>query len=139
MGVDMNDWNAKVIEEFRANGGTVPSQFAGVPVLLLHTVGAKSGQPRINPLAYQPLEKGYAVFGSFGGAPKHPAWYHNVVANPDVEIEIGDRTEKVRARITSGAERSEIWERQKATLPTFAEYEAKTSREIPVVVLEPIG
>ena len=137
MGANPEYWNKSIIEEFRANAGTVPSQFAGVPILLLHNVGAKSGQARINPLAYQPLDTGYAIFGSFAGAPKHPAWYHNLLANPEVEIEVADRTEKVRARVVTGDERSAIWERQKAAIPQFAQYEEKTDREIPVIVLEP--
>ncbi len=136
MGLNPEYWNKSVIDEFRANGGTVPSQFPGLPILLLHHVGAKSGEARVNPLAYQAFDGGYAIFASYAGAPKHPAWFHNVVANPDVEIEVGDRTEKVRARVVSGDERSAIWERQKAAIPQFAQYEEKTDREIPVVVLD---
>ncbi len=135
----LHEWNKSVIEEFRANGGEVPSQFKGIPVLLLHNVGAKSGTTRINPLAYQPLDNAYAIFGSYAGAEKNPAWFHNLVANPEVEIEVGKRTEKVRARVATGDERTAIWERQKSDVPQFAEYEAKTAREIPVVVLEPVG
>lgn len=134
---NLNEWNQSVIAEFRANNGTVPSQFGGIPVLLLHNKGAKSGQVRVSPLVYQPVEGGYALFGSYGGAPKNPAWFHNLLAHPEVEIEIGDRVEKVRARQVHGAERSVIWEKQKADIPQFAEYEAKTDREIPVVILEP--
>jgi deazaflavin-dependent oxidoreductase (nitroreductase family) len=134
---DINEWNRSVTEEFRANAGVVGGPFAGIPILLLHDTGAKSGTHRINPLAYQQLEHGYAIFGSMGGAPKHPAWYHNLIANPEVEVEVGDRTEKVVARVVSGAERAVIWEKQKVDVPAFAEYEAKTDREIPVVVLEP--
>jgi deazaflavin-dependent oxidoreductase (nitroreductase family) len=135
--MDVSEWNRSITEEFRANAGVVGGPFAGIPLLLLHNTGAKSGTPRINPLAYQPLEHGYAVFGSMGGAPKHPAWFHNIVANPEVEIEVGERTEKVVARVVTGEERSRIWEKQKATVPQFAEYEQKTDREIPVIVLEP--
>ncbi|MGQ0843995.1 MAG: nitroreductase family deazaflavin-dependent oxidoreductase [Sporichthyaceae bacterium] len=132
----MHDWNARVIAEFRANGGTVPSQFGGIPVLLLHHVGRTSGQVRIAPLVYQPVERGYAIFGSYGGAPTHPAWYLNLLANPEVEIEIGTGRQKVRARTVEGEARTPIWEKQKADLPQFAEYEAKTEREIPVLILE---
>jgi deazaflavin-dependent oxidoreductase (nitroreductase family) len=133
---DINGWNRKIIEEFRANGGVVGEPFAGVPLLLLHNTGAKSGEARINPLAYQAIEGGYAIFGSMGGAPKHPAWFHNLLANPEVEVEVGDRREKVVARVASGEERTRIWEKQKVELPQFAEYEQKTTREIPVIVLE---
>lgn len=133
----LHDWNKSVIEEFRANGGSVPSQFGGIPVLLLHHVGRKSGEVRIAPLVYQPVDGGYAIFGSYGGAPTHPAWYLNLLANPEVEIEIGAGREKVRARAVEGAERTPIWEKQKSDLPQFAEYEQKTEREIPVLILEP--
>ena len=134
---DINEWNREIIEKFRANGGVVGEPFNGIPLLLLHNTGAKSGETRINPLAYQPVEGGYAIFGSMGGAPKNPAWFHNLVANPEAEVEVGDRREKVVARVVSGAERTRIWEKQKAEVPQFAEYERKTDREIPVIVLEP--
>lgn len=110
--------------------------FEGARLLLLHTVGAKSGAPRVNPLAYRPVGDGWAIFGSYAGAPSHPAWYRNVVANPDVEIEVGTETIPVRARVAEGEERERIWSAQKADIPTFADYEAKTDREIPVIVLE---
>jgi deazaflavin-dependent oxidoreductase (nitroreductase family) len=134
---DMNEWNRQIIEEFRANAGVVGGPMAGIPVLLLHNRGAKSGEARINPLVYQPLEDGYAIFGSMGGAPKNPAWFHNLLAKPEVDVEIGTRTEKVVARVVSGEERARIWERQKAEVPQFADYEQRTDREIPVIVLEP--
>jgi deazaflavin-dependent oxidoreductase (nitroreductase family) len=134
---DSNDWNNKIIEEFRANAGKLGGQFEGAPVLLLHTKGAKSGAERVNPMMYQAVDGGYAVFASYAGAPKNPAWFHNLVADPDVEAEIGAETVRARARVTEGAERSEIWERQKSAYPGFADYEAKTDRIIPVVVLEP--
>lgn len=136
---DINERNRSVIEEFRAKAGVVEGPFTGIPILLLHNTGAKSGVTRINPLAYQKLEHGYAIFGSMGGAPKHPAWYHNLVAKPEVLVEVGERTEKAVARVVTGEERSEIWEKQKANVPAFAEYEAKTEREIPVVILEPVS
>jgi deazaflavin-dependent oxidoreductase (nitroreductase family) len=134
---DINEWNREIIEKFRANNGVVGEPFNDIPLLLLHNIGAKSGEARINPLAYQPLEQGYAIFGSMGGAPKNPAWFHNLVANPEAEVEVGARREKVVARVVSGEDRARIWEKQKAQVPQFAEYERKTSREIPVVVLEP--
>ena len=132
----MSDWNTSIIEEFRANEGRVGGVFKNVPLLLLHNTGAKSGAPRVNPLAYQQLDNGVAVFASKGGAPSNPAWYHNVIAHPDTTIEIGIETRNTRARIAEGEERDAIWERQKQAVPTFAEYEHKTSRQIPVVVLE---
>ncbi len=134
----MSDWNRRVIEEFRANRGRVASHFASDHILLLHTIGRKSGQVRINPLMYRKVPNGYAIFGSMGGAPGHPDWYRNLVANPDVTIEVGTETIPVRARVVTGTERNEIWEPHKATWPTFADYERRTEREIPVIVLEPI-
>ena len=134
---DANDWNAAIIEEFRANGGKVGGNFEGAPLLLLHTTGARSGKERVNPMMYQDLGGPVAVFASKAGAPSNPAWYHNLVANPDVVAEIGTTTRTFRARTATGDERRRIWEKQKADYPGFADYEAKTDREIPVVVLEP--
>jgi deazaflavin-dependent oxidoreductase (nitroreductase family) len=136
---DMNDWNMKIIEEFRANDGRVGGPFEGMSLLLLHTKGARSGAERVNPLAYQRLgARSVAVFASKGGAPHNPDWYHNVVANADATIEIGDKTRPVRARVASAEERGPIWEKQKADYPGFAEYEQKTERTIPVVVLDEV-
>src|SRR6202034_3181117 len=89
---EAEDWNSKIIEEFRANGGKVGGNFEGAPLLLLHTVGAKSGQPRVNPMMYQKVSDGYAVFASYAGAPTNPAWYHNLLAHPQVQAEIGTDT-----------------------------------------------
>ena len=134
----MADWNAGIIEEFRANAGVVGGVFDGKPLLIVEHAGAKTGTVRHSPLVYQDLGSGsYAIFASKGGAPDNPDWLHNLKANPDTSIEIGDRTENVRARVAEGAERTPIWEKQKAEMPQFAEYEAKTDREIPVVVLDP--
>ena len=136
--VDMSDWNRQVIEEFRANGGKVGGNFEGAPLLLLHTTGAKSGAERVNPMMYQDLGDGrLAVFASKAGADTHPDWYHNIVADPNVTAEVGTDTRNFTARVASGGERDSIWSEQKATYPGFADYEAKTTREIPVVVLEP--
>jgi deazaflavin-dependent oxidoreductase (nitroreductase family) len=132
---DVDDWNRRVIEEFRANGGKV-AQFAGRPLLLLHHKGAKTGTERVNPLVYQPIGDSFAVFGSKAGAPTNPDWYHNLVANPDTTVELGDGTVQVRARVAEGEERERIWEQQKRDVPTFADYEKLTSRPIPVVILE---
>ncbi len=136
---EANDWNSKVIEEFRANDGKVGGGFAGAPLLLLHTTGAKSGRERVNPVMYRDLDGRYAVFASKGGAPTNPDWYHNLLANPSVQAEIGTDTLRLTARVASQAERAEIWPTWKSDYPGFAEYEAKTSRQIPVVILEPAG
>ncbi|MBX7269315.1 nitroreductase family deazaflavin-dependent oxidoreductase [Micromonospora sp. Llam7] len=133
----MSDWNDTIIAEFRANGGQVGGQFADAPLLLLHTVGAKSGQPRVNPMMYQKVDDGYAVFASKAGAPTNPDWYHNLLTHPQVQAEIGTNTVELVARVTTGDERERIWSAQKAAYPGFADYERKTSRQIPVVVLEP--
>ena len=133
----MSDFNAAIIDEFRANGGKVGGQFAGAPMLLLHTTGARSGAERVNPLVYQPDGENLVIFASKGGAATHPDWYHNLATHPDVTVEVGDRTVPMRARVAEGAERERIWERQKKVMPGFADYEANTTRVIPVVVLEP--
>lgn len=134
---DAKDWNRKIIEEFRANEGRVGGPFEGAPLLLLHSTGAKTGQERVHPMMYQAVDGGYAVFASKGGAPDNPDWFHNLVAHPDATIEVGTQTVPVRARVTEGEERERIWTTQKERYPGFAEYEAKTSRQIPVVLLEP--
>jgi deazaflavin-dependent oxidoreductase (nitroreductase family) len=132
-----NDWNAKIIREFRANAGKVGGSFEGALVLLLHTTGAKSGQERVNPMMYRRVGDNYAVFASKAGGPTNPDWYHNLVANPAVKAEIGTQTLDLTARVADTAEREPIWAAQKADYPGFAEYEQKTSRQIPVVILEP--
>jgi len=133
-----NDWNSSIIEEFRANHGEVGGPFTEVPILLLHSIGARSGSERVNPLAYQRVGDAFAVFASKGGAPTNPDWFYNLVAHPEVTIEVGDETVPVRARVAQGDERESIWTEQKTRAPGFAEYEAKTARTIPVVVLEPV-
>ncbi len=135
----MSDWGQQVIEEFRANEGRVGGNYEGRTLLLLHHTGAKSGIERINPVAYQRLsDNSVAIFASKGGAPKTPDWFYNLVAHPDVKVEIGTETFDARARVAAEDERSEIWERQKSDWPSFAAYEEKTKgiREIPVVVLD---
>jgi deazaflavin-dependent oxidoreductase (nitroreductase family) len=132
-----HDRNQAIIDEFRANDGVVGGYFKGVPLVLVHHKGAKSGVERITPLATQQVGKDWAVFASKGGADDNPAWYYNLLANPETTIEFGAETLDVRARVAQGAEYERIWNKQKADLPTFAEYERKTKRErIPVVVLE---
>jgi deazaflavin-dependent oxidoreductase (nitroreductase family) len=134
-----SDWNTAIIEEFRANGGKVGGQFEGAPLLLLHTTGAKTGDEHVTPVMYRQLADGYAVFASKAGAPSNPDWYHNLVANPSVRAEIGTQTLPLRARIAAGDEREQIWTAHKAVNPGFADYERKTTRQIPVVILEPAG
>jgi deazaflavin-dependent oxidoreductase (nitroreductase family) len=134
-----NDWNAKIIAEFRANGGKVGGNFEGAPLLLLHTTGAKSGKARVHPMMYRAIAGGYAVFASKAGAPTNPDWYHNLVAHPAVQAEIGAQTLALTARVADDAEREPIWTAQKADFPGFAEYEKSTTRQIPVVILEPVS
>jgi deazaflavin-dependent oxidoreductase (nitroreductase family) len=133
------DFNSKIIAEFRANDGKVGGPFEGAALLLLHTTGARSGQERVNPMMYRRLGDGYVVFASKGGAPVHPDWYHNLVANPRVRAEVGTQTVELRARVADDAEREPIWTAWKQANPGFADYEAKTTRQIPVIILEPVG
>ena len=133
---DLEAFNQGVIEEFRANDGQVGGPFEGAPMILVHNVGAKSGVERVSPLVYQQLDSGWAIFASKAGAPTHPAWYHNLVANPDTTIEVGSETIAVAASVAAGERRSTIWEAQKAAMAQFAEYETSAGdREIPVVLL----
>ncbi len=133
---EWKDWNEQVIAEFRATGGKVGGTFEGATLLLLHTTGANTGLPRVTPLVYQQVGEDVAVFGSKGGAPTHPAWYLNLLTNPDAEIEIGSETVPVRARVAEGEERERIFETQKQRYPNFADYEKTTQgRQIPVVIL----
>jgi deazaflavin-dependent oxidoreductase (nitroreductase family) len=141
--VEMHDFNAKIIQEFRANGGRVVAlaqgrPFEGIPMILLHHRGIKTGVERVSPLVYQKVGDSYAVFATMGGAPTHPAWYRNLLANPDTQVEVGTATVDVAARELEGDERKEVWERQKTLTPVFADYEEKTKgiRQIPVVLLE---
>jgi deazaflavin-dependent oxidoreductase (nitroreductase family) len=132
-----NDWNQTVIEEFRASGGRLSGDFEGVPMLILHTTGAKSGEPRVIPLMYRQEGDSLVIFASKAGAPTNPDWLHNLRAHPAVSVEVGSETRPVVAREAQGEERERIWESHKEQFPGFAEYEAKTDRVIPVVVLEP--
>jgi deazaflavin-dependent oxidoreductase (nitroreductase family) len=131
------NWDTQVIEEFRANGGRVGGYFEGAPMLLLHTTGAKSGQERVHPLMYLELDGVLAIFASKGGAPTNPDWYHNLLAHPNATIEIGTETRAVTARVAEGDERDALWTTQKERYSGFADYERKTTREIPVVILDP--
>jgi len=133
------DFNTKIVEEYRANGGKLGGMFSGSDLLLLHHTGANSGTERISPLAYQMVGESYAVFASRAGSPANPDWLRNVVANPKTVIEIGMETVPVTARVAEPAERDVIWDRQKRRAPHFAEYERKAApRKIPVIVLDPV-
>ncbi len=131
------DFNAQIIEEFHSNEGRVGGMFEGMPLLLLHHTGAKSGKSRINPLAYQDDGGRYVIFASKGGAPEHPAWYHNLKANPNITIEVGSEEIDVIASEASGEERERLFRTQAERIPQFAEYEQKTERMIPVMILTP--
>ena len=131
----MSDYNAQIIAEFRANHGRVGGNFEGAPLLLLHTKGAKSGQERISPMMYLRDGERWLVFASKAGAPTNPDWYHNLTANPDATIEVGDETIEVRAEELPRAERDEKYAEQAALYPGFADYERKTDRVIPVMAL----
>ena len=132
----MSDWNSRIIEEFRTNGGKVGGQFAGAPLLLLTTTGAKSGQRRIAPLMYMPDGDRMIIFAAKAGAPTNPDWYHNLVAHPDATVEVGTETFDVNAVVASDEERDRLYAQQAKMYPGFADYETKTTRKIPVVVLE---
>lgn len=136
MATEWNEFNRKLIAEFRANGGKVGGQFAGAPLLLLTTTGAKSGKERVAPLAYTRDGDRYVVIASKGGAPTHPDWYHNIVAHPDVTVEVGTERFAARATVPEGAERDRLFDQQAAQMPNFAAYQRNTTRRIPVVVLE---
>jgi deazaflavin-dependent oxidoreductase (nitroreductase family) len=131
------DFNAKIIDEFRANEGRVGDMFEGMPLLLLHHTGARSGKSRINPLAYQSDAGRYVVFASKAGAPTNPDWYHNLKAHPHVTVEVGTDTIDVTASEATGAERDRLFDTQAERIPQFAEYEKKAGRVIPVIVLTP--
>jgi deazaflavin-dependent oxidoreductase (nitroreductase family) len=130
------DYNAQIIEEFRANAGRVAA-FEGSSLLLLHTDGAKSHTHYVTPVVYLDDDGRYVIFASKAGAPSNPGWYHNLIAHPDVHIEVGDRKIEVTAAEITGAERDRIYERQVARMPQFAEYQAKTERVIPIIALTP--
>jgi deazaflavin-dependent oxidoreductase (nitroreductase family) len=134
---EAEDYNARIVAEFRANHGKVGGNFEGAPLLLLHTTGARSGRALVKPVMYLPDGERRLVFGSKAGADDHPAWYHNLLAHPDVEIEVGDDRIAVRAEVLEGAERAEKYAEQARIYPAFAEYEARTTRVIPVVALTP--
>jgi deazaflavin-dependent oxidoreductase (nitroreductase family) len=131
----MSDWNAAVIAEFRASGGTVGGQFEGADLLLLTTTGAKSGIARTSPLGYLRDGDRLLLAASAAGAPKNPDWFHNVLAHPEVTVELGTDTFRAVASVPDGAERDALWDKVTAALPGYAEYQKGTDRVIPVVVL----
>jgi deazaflavin-dependent oxidoreductase (nitroreductase family) len=136
---DVTDWNTKIIEEFRANGGRVGGQFKGAPVLLLHTTGAKTGRERVHPMMFLDLDGHRYVFASKAGADTHPDWYHNLVAHPEVTVEVGTETYRVTASPLADPQRHDVYEEQAQRFPGFADYQQKTARAIPVVELRRAG
>jgi deazaflavin-dependent oxidoreductase (nitroreductase family) len=131
-------FNKAIADEFRANGGKVGGQFAGADLLLLTTTGAKSGEPRLSPLAYLRVDGKVIIIGSFAGAEVNPAWVHNLRANPSAQVEIGAESSDVLARELPSVERDELFPRITALAPGFAEYQAKTTRVIPLFELQPV-
>jgi deazaflavin-dependent oxidoreductase (nitroreductase family) len=132
-----DDWNRQTIEEFRANQGQVGGVWEGKPLLILTTSGAKSGQPRTNPMMYMRKDDRLFVFASKGGAPSSPDWYYNLIAHPDVTVEIGDQTYQAIAKPVTGEERDRIYDEWAERYPQFREYQEKTTRIIPVIELTP--
>jgi deazaflavin-dependent oxidoreductase (nitroreductase family) len=137
--MDMKEINRQVIEEFRANGGKVGGQFAGAPMVLLTTKGAKSGKAYVNPLVFSRDGDKYVIIASFAGGPKNPSWFHNLVAHPTPTVEIGGERFQAKATFPSGAERERLFNQQASQMPIFNEYRKKTTRQIPVVILERVG
>jgi len=131
----MSDWNTKIIEEFRANEGRVGGSFQGAPMLLLTTTGRRTGERRTNPMMYLADGDRLLVFASKGGAPTNPDWYHNLVANPEVTVEVGTESYQAHATALQGDERDRLYAEQSSRYPGFAEYQRNTSRVIPVVAL----
>jgi deazaflavin-dependent oxidoreductase (nitroreductase family) len=129
------DFNAQIIDEFRANAGRVGGMFEGAPLLLLHHTGAKSGTQRVTPLVYLPEGERYVIFASKAGAPTNPAWYHNLLAHPETDIEVGSDTFRVTVEEVTGDERNRLFAAQVERNPGFADYEKKTDRVIPVLAL----
>jgi deazaflavin-dependent oxidoreductase (nitroreductase family) len=139
MADDMNDWNQQIIAEFRANDGKVGGPFEGAPMVLITHRGAKTGIERTTPLMAQVRGDDLVIFASKAGAPDNPDWYHNLRANPLVTIELGAERFEARARIAEGEERQRLYDAQAALMPAFADYQRKSPRQIPVVVLERVS
>jgi deazaflavin-dependent oxidoreductase (nitroreductase family) len=136
---DTRSFNEQIIDEFRANGGKVGGPFEGAPMVLLTTTGAKSGQPRTTPLVYFPNGETMIIVASKAGAPTNPDWYYNLVANPEVTVEIGTEKFQARATVVPEPERTQLFERIAASNPGFGEYQKKTTRVIPIIALERIA
>ncbi len=134
---DFRERNRQVIEDFRANAGKAGGQWAERPLLLLTTTGRKSGKPYTTPVMYLRDGDRWVIFATKGGAPTNPDWYHNLVAHPIVTVEVGPQTFEARASAAAGAERNQLYARQAQLYPIFAEYQQKTARKIPVVILAP--
>jgi len=134
--MDMNEFNKGIIDEFRKNKGKVGGPFEGANILLLTTKGAKTGKTRVNPLAYLTDKDRYVIIASFAGAPNNPPWYHNLVANPDVVVEVGRERFDARAKVLGEPERTTLYKKMASVMPAFAEYETKTTRKIPVIALQ---
>ena len=130
-----NNWNQAIIDEFRSNSGKVGGPFAGKTLLILHTVGARSGQERINPVAYVADGDRLVIVASKGGAPTNPDWYYNILAHPLVSVEVGTEQFQAQATITSEPERTRLFNQMVEMMPGFAEYQRKTTRVIPVIIL----
>ncbi len=129
------NWNTAIIDEFRANSGKVGGPFAGKTLLLLHTVGAKSGQERINPVAYVTDGDRLVIIASKGGAPTNPDWYYNILAHPLVKVEVGTELFQAEASVASEPERTRLYNKMVEMMPGFAEYQRNTTRVIPVITL----
>jgi len=132
----INDFNKTIIAEFRTNGGKVGGQFANATLLLLTTIGAKSGQARTNPVAYTTDGDDIIIIASKGGAPTNPDWYHNLKANPVVTVELGREQFQARAVVAEGSERDRLFGQMSAVMPGFADYQRNTDRQIPVIILK---
>lgn len=135
---ELNERNKKIIEEFRANDGKVGGRFEGRTLLLLHTKGAKSGQERINPLACIRDRERFVVIASKAGADTNPDWYYNVIANPQVIVEVGTETFQAQATVADDPERTLLYDKMVEVMPGFGDYRVKTTRVIPVIVLTPV-
>ena len=135
----ISEWNQAIVEEFRAKGGEVGGRFTGRNLLLLHTIGRHSEEERINPLAYVRDDERYVIIASKGGADSHPDWYYNLIAHPDVRIEVGSESFQVHATEAQEPERTRLNEKMIEVMPAFAEYRKKTARQIPVFVLTPLN
>ena len=132
---EINDRNRGIIDEFRANNGKVGGRFEGKTLLLLHTTGARSGQERVNPVAYVRNGEKYVVIASKGGAPTNPGWYYNILAHPRLTVEVGTETFQVDAKVAEEPERTRLYDKMVEMLPGFDDYRRKTERVIPVIVL----